>query len=418
MRSPLILFGQQFNALKCTKRYAIDSWYTWLGKTLPIGQSSILSLRSISTKERKITESIILGIGNPLLDISANVGKWISKLVYVEPELLEKYSLKPNNAILAEEQHTPLFEELKRYPVEYIAGGDVLNSIRVAQWLLETTKSTTYFGAVGMDENSLKLQDCAVEDGVEVRYDRKPGLPTGVCGVLVTSSGFCRSMVAHLGAASHYSHEHLVRQEQWDLVTRAKIFYSSAFFFTVSPESLFELGKHACDNQKTFCLNLAAPFLLENSKYFEMLRELLPYVDILFGNETEARTLSKVMNWHTDNLYSIAEYITKEAKYNACPRTAIITRGTDPTVVAVGSSQRLWFSQEYGIIPCDPADLVDTTGAGDSFVGGFLAGLAKGVPLEQCIAHANYAANLVVKRPGCKLPKKPSYRWNGFTLRY
>lgn len=39
-----------------------------------------------------------MGCGNPLLDISSNVGE----------DLLKKYDMEPNNAILAEEKHKPL----------------------------------------------------------------------------------------------------------------------------------------------------------------------------------------------------------------------------------------------------------------------------------------------------------------------
>lgn len=43
-------------------------------------------------------EGILLGCGNPLLDISANV----------DEAFLTKYGLEPDNAILAEEKHTPM----------------------------------------------------------------------------------------------------------------------------------------------------------------------------------------------------------------------------------------------------------------------------------------------------------------------
>ena len=80
---------------------------------------------------------------NPLLDISANV----------PTDLLEKYGVSLNNAILAEEKHTPLYTELiKDYPVEYIAGGATQNSIRVAQWMIGVPGSTSYFGAIGSDD--------------------------------------------------------------------------------------------------------------------------------------------------------------------------------------------------------------------------------------------------------------------------
>jgi len=66
----------------------------------------------------------VVGLGNPLLDISANV----------EEDFLSKYDLKPNNAILAEEKHKPMYDEMiKKYKVDYIPGGATQNTLRVAQ---------------------------------------------------------------------------------------------------------------------------------------------------------------------------------------------------------------------------------------------------------------------------------------------
>jgi hypothetical protein len=75
-----------------------------------------------------VEEGVLLGMGNPLLDISAVVNQ----------EFLDKWDLKMNNAILAEEKHVPMYEELvEKFDVEYVAGGATQNSIRVAQWMLQ-----------------------------------------------------------------------------------------------------------------------------------------------------------------------------------------------------------------------------------------------------------------------------------------
>ena len=67
-------------------------------------------------------DGALLGMCNPLLDISAEV----------PTSLLDKYDVKLNNAILAEDKHKPLYQELiDSYPVQYIAGGATQNSIRV-----------------------------------------------------------------------------------------------------------------------------------------------------------------------------------------------------------------------------------------------------------------------------------------------
>lgn len=69
-------------------------------------------------------EGMLLGMCNPLLDMSATV----------DQDLLERYNLKCNDAILAGEEHMLLYKELvDEYKVEYIAGGAAQNSLRVAQ---------------------------------------------------------------------------------------------------------------------------------------------------------------------------------------------------------------------------------------------------------------------------------------------
>ncbi len=95
------------------------------------------------------SEYVLFGIENPLLDISAVVNE----------ELLAKYSLKANDAILAEDQHKPLFKELiDKFAVEYNAAGAAQNTMRGAQWLMPP-KSTVYVGCVGKDANAQTLSE-------------------------------------------------------------------------------------------------------------------------------------------------------------------------------------------------------------------------------------------------------------------
>lgn len=69
-------------------------------------------------------EGTLFGMGNPLLDM----------IVHVDEAFLKKYKLEPNNAILAEEAHVPMYEELKKnYSVEFVAGGACQNVLRTVQ---------------------------------------------------------------------------------------------------------------------------------------------------------------------------------------------------------------------------------------------------------------------------------------------
>ena len=59
------------------------------------------------------------------------------------------------------------------------------------------------------------------------------------------------------------------------------------------------------------------------------------------------------------------------------------------------------------MIKIDSKDIVDTTGAGDAFVGGFLSQYVQGESIPQCVAAGNYLANIVIQRDGPTYPTEP-----------
>lgn len=69
-------------------------------------------------------------------------------------------------------------------------------------------------------------------------------------------------------------------------------------------------------------------------------------------------------------------------------RVAIITQGTEPTVVAVQGEE----PKSFPVHPINKSEIVDTTGAGDAFAGGFFAGVAKGENLETCVDMGQWLA--------------------------
>ncbi|RZC77347.1 hypothetical protein C5167_001513 [Papaver somniferum] len=152
------------------------------------------------------SEGILLGMGNPLLDISA----------VVDEPFLEKYDIKLNNAILAEEKHVPMYDELAaKDNVEYIAGGATQNSIRVAQWMLQTPGATSFIGCIGKDKYGEEMTKNSKLAGLNVHYYEDETAATGTCAVCVV--GGERSLIANLAAANCYKSEHLQKPENWAL---------------------------------------------------------------------------------------------------------------------------------------------------------------------------------------------------------
>ncbi|XP_070289138.1 adenosine kinase isoform X1 [Myotis yumanensis] len=343
---------------------------------------------------RALSENILFGMGNPLLDITAVVDK----------DFLDKYSLKANDQILAEDKHKELFNELvKKFKVEYHAGGSTQNSMKVAQWMIQKPhKAATFFGCIGTDKFGEILKRKTAEAHVDAHYYEQNEQPTGTCAACITGGN--RSLVANLAAANCYKKEkHLDMEKNWMLVEKARVYYIAGFFLTVSPESVLKVAQHASANNRIFTLNLSAPFI--SQFYKEPLMKIMPYVDILFGNETEAATFAREQGFETEDIKEIAKKTQALPKVNSKrQRVVIFTQGSDDTIMATESEVTA-----FAVLDQDQQEIIDTNGAGDAFVGGFLSQLVYDKPLTECIRAGHYAASVIIRRTGCTFPEKPDF---------
>uniref|UniRef100_A0A8B9Y2D7 Adenosine kinase n=1 Tax=Bos mutus grunniens TaxID=30521 RepID=A0A8B9Y2D7_BOSMU len=284
-----------------------------------------------------LSENILFGMGNPLLDISAVVDK----------DFLDKYSLKPNDQILAEEKHKELFDELvKKFKVEYHAGGSTQNSIKVAQWMIQQPhKAATFFGCIGIDKFGEILKKKAAEAHVDAHYYEQNEQPTGTCAACITGGN--RSLVANLAAANCYKKEkHLDMEKNWMLVDKARVYYIA-----------------------------------------------------------EAATFAREQGFETEDIKEIARKTQALPKVNSKrQRIVIFTQGREDTILATESEVTA-----FAVLDQDQTEIVDTNGAGDAFVGGFLSQLVSDKPLTACVRAGHYAASVIIRRTGCTFPEKPDF---------
>lgn len=113
--------------------------------------------------------------------------------------------------------------------------------------------------------------------------------------------------------------------------------------------------------------------------------DVLECLDYVIPNEGEALTIANLKGWPTDSLDSIAA-----AFKNSGARNVIITLGSDGVL--------LMSEDETIRIPAVPArKVVDTTGAGDSFVGSFAHAIARGSEVKEAVRFAATAASLAVE---------------------
>ncbi|KAJ2836607.1 adenosine kinase [Coemansia erecta] len=330
----------------------------------------------------------LVGFCNPLLDISA----------VVDDSLLAEYKLKANDAIMASPEHLPLFQTLiDKHNALFLPGGSAQNTLRGAQRLLPED-SAVFFGAVGNDENAQRLKGAADKAKLRTNYMVNPTKPTGTCALLITGKN--RSMVANLSAAETYDFSHVSAPENWKDIEAARFYYITGFFFAVSPDTIEAVAKHAHDNNKTFTMNLSAPFVAEF--FTAQVEKTLPYIDILFGNETEAAALATALKFDTSDIKQIAKRVADLPRAGSRPRLVVFTQGSESTIIASSDSDEV---RVYGVTEVPDAEVGDTNGAGDAFVAGFLSQYMQEKLLDTCVDAGHWLAGQVVRQIGPNYPE-------------
>ena len=128
----------------------------------------------------------------------------------------------------------------------------------------------------------------------------------------------------------------------------------------------------------------------------DTLEPCLPYIDMLFMNEDEARMITGSSDPKTSG-------------------SVLLSRGAETAVLKLGGRGcAIYRRNSETICPAFEVEVKDTTGAGDCFVAGFLAAWMKGASLAQAGRFANAVAALSVRRIGAiegLLPRAEAEAW-------
>lgn len=334
---------------------------------------------------------LLFCLGNPLLDMQVTGGE----------KLLEKYGLKSNDAILAEEKHSPIYDEIKRdYQVTYVAGGASQNAARGAAYVLPPG-SVVYTGCVGDDDLAEQLKAANAREGLDQVYHVNKNEKTGACAVVIT--GHERSLVTTLRAAEKFDQSHLESPQVAPLIDATHFYYVEGYFLTHGTDIVEWLSKKSSEANKTFALNLSAPFIAQF--FTDNLKKVLPYTDIIIANEAEAEAWATATHYpgpKTD-LIGIAKTLASYEKSNkARERIVIFTNGAKDTTLVAGPNAE---AQVFPVKALSSDQIVDTNGAGDAFAGGFLGALVAGKTLKECVLVGHELGRMCVQQIG------PQYKW-------
>ncbi|AKC83412.1 hypothetical protein IMCC26134_12715 [Verrucomicrobia bacterium IMCC26134] len=262
--------------------------------------------------------------------------------------------------------------------------------------------ATLFAGAVGTDAFAAVAEAFYKENGIAARFAPKPRHATGTAAILVNDEGQNEIVVA-LGANGALSLADLPPA----LFAGAKVVVTQLETSLSAVAHTLRAGRRA----KAITVLNPAPMRADFDP------ALLKFVDVLIPNETEFVAL---VNQLAPAASSPATAAYTEAQLAAEPpaRTHARARalGVATVIVTLGKRGCL-ISQAAGFsfIPAHRVKAIDTTGAGDAFVGGFAAGLVEHAGDVAAAARLGQAvAALSVTKPGTA----PAMPWRREVLKF
>jgi len=310
----------------------------------------------------------VLGLGNALVDI----------LAHAEEDFLAAEGMRKGAMTLIEEDRAEsLYGRMGSATI--VSGGSAANTIvGVGSFGLKSA----YVGKVKDDT----LGRAFIHDirTTGVGFSVKPaadGPATGRSFILITPDGQ-RTMNTYLGASQLLSPVDLDEE----LVRSARIVYLEGYMWdrTAAKETFQKAARLAHSAGARVALTLSDPFCVDRfrAEFLGLIRTGL--VDTIFANRDELRSL-----YQTADLGVALEALRAEGVLG------VVTRSEEGSIVVDGGA-----TFEAPAFPIER--VTDTTGAGDLFAAGFLAGMAGGAGHLKSAQLGALAAAEIIQHPGAR----------------
>ncbi len=308
--------------------------------------------------------SKILGIGNALVDIITMLN---------DDQIIRLLNLPKGSMTLVDREMSDRIQtEIVKEERLLVTGGSVANAIN---GVANLGVPCGFLGTIGMDELGKLFEEEQINQGIQPLLIHSD-LPTGRAVGLVEPNGE-RTFATYLGAASNLHPDDITKER----LQGFDIFFIEGYL--VYNHALIMAAASAAKSAGLIiALDLASYNVVEANR--ELLEVLVDaYVDIVFANEEEAIAFTGMQ--------------PLEAVVNMASRVdiAVVKIGKEGAYIQQGTTRHH--------IPSVGDLVVDTTGAGDFFAAGFLAGLAKGYDLEKSGKLGALLASRVIRVPGAKL---------------
>lgn len=311
----------------------------------------------------------IVAIGNALVDVLCHKDDDFVAAQGLKRGLMQP--IAPDAAVLLHQAMGPCQE---------VCGGSAANSIAA---LARLGLRLAFVGQVGDDRLGRLFAGDMAASGID--FPLPPiATPTGRCLIIISPDGH-RTMNTAIGASEY------LPAAAFDpgIAADAAILYVEGYMFrTPEPRVASQAALHAAraaGRRTAFTLSSEFCVREHHDAFVALLGAGL--IDILFANEGELAELSGCADFETGVAWAAARV-----------PLLIATRGADGAVAIADGRRHETPAEPFGAI-------VDTTGAGDLFAAGALAGLARGRDLPTALRMGSIAAGRIIAEIGPRLPE-------------
>lgn len=263
-------------------------------------------------------------------------------------------------------------ETIKSLSTNFYAGGKGSNQALAAAQLSDAVHLTVKIGNDEFGEKAKKfLSGSKINSTTVFTTDE---VPTGNA-IIMTSNTEADNMIAiDLGANESFTYEEIV--SEFGAIRNSRVFLAQL-------ENNIEITKAALE----LAFSTDSLVILNPAPYSIEINHLIPFVDIITPNETEASAISGIEVHDLESAKSAAQLI-----YNMGSGIVIITMGAKGCLVYDG--------EKHHHVECYKSVVADTCGAGDSFNGALAAQLSSGKTILEAVKYASAFASLAVERKG------------------
>ena len=306
----------------------------------------------------------VIGIGNAIVDVICKVEE-----KFLTNNKLTKSTMK----LVDKSEFKKLLSSLKIE--DTVSGGSVANSI---VGLSQLGNEVGFIGKVNDDELGVKYEEGLKKENVKYFYSKKKEVtPTGTCLILITPDSE-RTMVTFLGTAGKISDNDI----DISAIKKSEILFLEGYLWDEGdPKKAFE---KAINNSNKAAMSLSDLFCVERHKphFLELVKNKL---DITFTNEQEIMSLI-----NANKFEDVIEFSKKTKKL------IVITRG-EKGALAIRNNEVVECSAKTNL------KIVDLTGAGDLFAGGFLHEYINGKTLKENLEKGTEMSSKIIQTIGARL---------------